>query len=399
MTLKRILVVNKFFYPRGGDCICALNLMHLLQSKGHEVAVFSMQYPENIKTQWDAYFPKEVAFSGPGRLAGISRIFGGSGVKGQFEKLIADFKPDVVHLHNVHSYLSPVMACIAHNHGIKVVWTLHDYKLVCPTYSCLREGKVCELCFADKTQAWRKRCMKGSLAGSLLAYAEALYWNREKLEKWVDAFICPSRFMSDTMSGNGFSKDKLKVLCNFIPDAFSGENKGLIPAPYEQAYCYVGRLSKEKGVHTLLRAASGLPYKLYIAGDGPLKEKLQKEYAAANIEFLGQLNAGEVRNLFNKVDFSVIPSEWYENNPLSVIESLCTGTPVLGACIGGIPELIDEGETGAIFEAGNEKELKEKIIYLFNHRLKEKELIRKDSLVRFSAQTYYGELLSVYDGK
>ena len=152
-------------------------------------------------------------------------------------------------------------------------------------------------------------------------------------------------------------------------------------------------------MRTLLRVASQLPYKLYIAGTGPLKDELQALYTSENIVFLGNLNSLEVVRLLNRVLFSVIPSEWYENNPLSGIESLCMGTPVLGACIGGIPELIKENETGITFEAGNEKELKEKIIYLFNHRLKDRELIRKESLVRFSAQYYYCELMKIYDGK
>lgn len=396
---KRILLVNKFFYARGGDCIHTLNLMRLLQSQGHEVAVFAMQFPENIESEWTAYFPEEVTFSGGGRLSAIARIFGGAGVKERFTRLLKEFRPDVVHLHNVHSYLSPVMAGLAHKQGIRVVWTLHDYKLLCPSYSCLREGKPCELCFADKTQVWRTRCMKGSLVASVLGYVEALYWNREKMEHWVDRFICPSSFLAQKMEQGGFSRAKLRVLCNFIDTNYLSDTEEAVAQEADESYCYIGRLSAEKGVQTLLQAASGLPYKLYIAGDGPLREELESEFASTHIVFLGRIDAFAVKRLLSKVAFSVIPSEWYENNPLSVIESLCMGTPVLGARIGGIPELINEGETGAIFEAGNEKELKEKIIYLFNHRLKNKECIRKDSLERFSASQYYSELIKIYDGE
>ncbi len=401
MTPKKTLLVNKFFYPRGGDCICAINLMHLLQAQGHEVAVFSMHYPENIETGWNSYYSREVSFTGPDRMAAVNRIFGGAGVKADFEKILTDFQPDVVHLHNIHSYLSPILAQLASQRHIRVVWTLHDYKLVCPTYSCLREGAVCELCFTDRSQVWKKRCMKGSLAASVLAYAEARYWNRKKLEEWVDTFICPSQFMADTMVRNGFSRDRLQVLCNFIPDSFRNEQEASVSSSSREtgSYCYVGRLSREKGLRTLLKVASGLPYTLYVAGEGPLKEELQREFPQENIRFLGQLNSAGVIALLNKVTFSVVPSEWYENNPLSVIESLCTGTPVLGARIGGIPELLQEESTGAVFEAGNEKELKEKIIYLFDPRFKRKERIRKDSLERFSAQSYYRELLKVYNGK
>lgn len=403
--MKKILLANKFFYPRGGDCVHTLNLMQLLQSKGHQVAVFSMHYPENLPSEWQSYFADEVRFSGGDRLKALERIFGGAGVRARFEKLLDDFQPDIVHLHNIHSYLSPVLAEIAAKRGIPVFWTLHDYKLLCPAYSCLCGGKTCERCFAhSKMPVLTSRCMKGSLLASALAYLEALYWNRTKLEGWVNTFVCPSKFMASKMEQGGFAAEKLKVLCNFISSSYS-ESLPLSPegeAEREEAYCYVGRLSAEKGVETLLKAASQLPYKLYVAGDGPLAGSLREKYGhCSQIVWLGRITPDEVRTLLGRVRFSVMPSECYDNNPISVIESLCMGTPLLGARIGGIPELIDEGVTGMTFESGNEEELKAKIHTMFTPSVTfaRRDRMRAEALERFSPENYYERLNELYNGK
>ena len=176
---KRILIVNKFYYSRGGDCIYALNLERMLQQHGYEVAVFSMQYPENEDSRYGRYFAPQVDFAGGigAKIAAVKRILGVGDVVARFKQLLSDFKPDVVHLNNIHSYLSPVVGEIAKKAGCRVVWTLHDYKLLCPSYACLRNGESCELCFTDKSSVLRTRCMKGSLAASAVAYVEAWYWN------------------------------------------------------------------------------------------------------------------------------------------------------------------------------------------------------------------------------
>lgn len=158
----KIVLVNKFYYRRGGDCIYMLNLEHLLKEHGHDVAVFAMGFPENLDTPWKKYFPSEVKFKpGPGMIEAFMRPFGTSEVKKKFTALLDDFQPDVVHLNNIHSQVSPVITEIAHSRGIRVVWTLHDYKLLCPRYDCLRNGeKVCEACFTDKHKVMEYKCMK-----------------------------------------------------------------------------------------------------------------------------------------------------------------------------------------------------------------------------------------------
>ena len=144
----RILLSNKFYYRRGGDCIYMLNLEQLLREHRHETAVFAMDYPENLDTPWKRYFPQNMS-----KLMALTRPFGSIEVKKKFNKLLDDFRPDVVRLNNIHTHLSPVIAELAHKRGIRVVWTLHDYKLLCPRYDCLRGDKT--ICERIKSRVWQ----------------------------------------------------------------------------------------------------------------------------------------------------------------------------------------------------------------------------------------------------
>ena len=390
----KVLLANKFYYRRGGDCIYMLNLEKLLKAHGHEVAVFAMEYPENLDTPWKKYFPKNMS-----KLMAFTRPFGAHEVKSTFEKLLDDFKPDVVHLNNVHTQLSPVMAELAHQRGIKVVWTLHDYKLLCPRYDCLKNGNtICETCFSgDKKACLDNKCMKGSKLASFIGYKEAVTWNRERLEACTDVFICPSQFMADKMVQGGFSKSKMRTLCNFIDvekckyaptDGMDNTDHVALPKK-EDYHCFIGRLSHEKGAKTLIEAANQLPYKLVIIGGGPLMEEL-KSVAHTNIKFVGFKQWDDIKQLVGKARFSVIPSEWYENNPLSVIEAQCLGTPVLGANIGGIPELTDY-----TFSSGNIADLRLKIENMWNSKL-DYQQIASDAQHRYDAEIYYDKLINIY---
>lgn len=389
----RIILANKFYYRRGGDCVHTLDLEQLLKAHGHEVAVFAMDYPENQESQWSKYFPSEVKFKpGTGMIEALLRPFGTREVRKKFTALLNDFRPDVVHLNNIHSQLSPVIAEIAHSKGIKVVWTIHDYKLLCPRYDCLRNGEtVCEACFTDKHKVLEYKCMKNSKMASFLSYCEAMKWKRKRLEDCTDAFICPSQFMHDKMKQGGFASAKLHTLCNFI------DVSKCVADDYTQRddyYCFIGRLSQEKGVKTLIEAANALPqHKLVVIGGGPLEDEL-KAMAGKHIELVGFKQWDEIKQLVGKARFAVIPSEWYENNPISVIEAQCLGTPVLGARTGGIPELISEA-TGMTFESRNKTDLRKKIETMFGHIFNNAG-IAVVSRKNYNAERYYDEIIKVY---
>ena len=389
----KILLANKFYYRRGGDCIYMFNLELLLRKYGHEVAIFAMDYPDNLETPWRKYFPSEIKFKpGLGMVEAFLRPFGTNEVKRKFCALLDEFKPDVVHLNNIHTQLSPIIAELAHKRGIKVVWTLHDLKLLCPRYDCLRNGKIaCEECFMDKRKVLEYKCMKNSIVASFLAYKEAVSWNRERLERCTDIFICPSLFIANKMIQGGFDKTKMCTLCNFI-DIEKTRKQEYNKLDY---YCFIGRLSNEKGVVTLVKAASQLPYKLKIIGEGPLMEELKILCKGTNIEFVGYKQWSEIKELLGRARFSVISSECNENNPLSVIEAQCLGTPVLGACIGGIPELIEEGKSGMLFKSRDIVDLKKKIEMMFAYTF-DYETLAKYSQERYSADTYCKQLMKVY---
>lgn len=387
----RILICNKFYYRRGGDCVYAMQLESLLLSHGHEVAVFAMEHPDTVDTLWRVYFPDEVNFdSAVSKLRFFARSMGVGQPSRCFRKLLSDFRPDVVHVGNIHSQLSPIIAEIAHKSGCRVVWTLHDYKLLCPRYDCLKRGEsACELCFRDKWNVVRQRCMKDSLAASVASWLEAERWSLDRLEACTDAFICPSLFLMQKMKQGGFDPSKLHHLCNFADFGEDGSPNYSVRKDY---YCYVGRLSHEKGIRLLTRVASRLPENLLVVGDGPLMGQLP---SAPNIEYTGRKDFETVRRIVRQARFLVLPSEWYENNPLSVIESLGVGTPVLGADIGGIPELIEAGRTGMLFESGNEDDLADRIETMFKTDFCY-EAIAVDARKRFSPEKYYESLMNVY---
>lgn len=416
----RILLANKFYYTRGGDCIVAMEMEQILKEKGNDVAIFAMDYPENVDSPWKKYWPKRMSL-----LSALTRPFGDSEVIRKFNSLLDDFKPDVVHLHNIHTQLSPIIAELAHKRGIKVVWTLHDTKLVCPSYKCMRMQKIpgsqtkrkiwCEDCISDKSSVLKHRCMRGSLPGAIIGYLEQKKWNKDRLQKCTDLFLNPSKFMADICTRGGFRSEKIKVLCNFI-DSRKIRNTVVCTERSDNYYVFLGRITEVKGIRTLCTAASTLPYKLKVIGGGDLLEELKQNYTnkesvdfTEKIEFYGQMEWEELRPLLQKANFIVLPSEFSENNPLTVIESHSLGTPVLGARIGGIPELIVEDNqicastdsseqmvpNGMTFVSGDVDDLRDKIISMWSKKF-DYEMIASTAKSRYCSEAYYDKLIDIY---
>lgn len=400
----KILIASKFFYTRGGAELVAINTRRLLMEHGHDVRVLAMQYPDNITLPEENSFPSEVKLFGglKDKLRGAWRMMGYGEARKAARYAIETFRPDVVHMHNVHSYLSPIVASEAKRAGIRVVWTLHDYKPICPAYSCRRaDGTVCEDCFRGCSAVLRHRCMKGSLAASLMGYIEALRWNRKKLENIVDAYIAPSGFLGEKLAEAGFKKDKIKVLCNFVdPDKLNilTSTPTADGTQVRKYFSYIGRLSHEKGVETMLQAASMAGVAMKIAGRGPLADELQAKYGNhKDIIFLGHLEAPQVAKLLRSSLASVLPSEWYENNPLGVIESLSTGTPVIGAAIGGIPELIVCPRDGFTYPSRNVEALADCMTKATATAF-DRNAIASAALERFGTAIHYDKLMQIYKG-
>lgn len=402
----RVLIVSKFFYARGGADVVAMTTRELLLASGHEVRVFAMDYPENIPLEEAATFASQIEFGKGGLVSNVkafARLMGVDNVVPRFKKVLRDFRPEVVHFHNIHSYLSPVVVTLSRQFGARTVWTVHDLKLLCPAYLGRRpDGSHCTDCVSSgRFHVVDHKCMKNSILASVMALLEARRWSREKLNAATDAFITPSYFMARMMRRGGYDAAKLHVLNNFI-DPMKLEVILSAPARPESEpayFVYVGRLSAEKGVVTLVQAAMKAGVDLRIAGDGPLRGELEEMAAdSPNIRFLGQLGAAEVAALMRDAAASILPSECYENNPLSVIESLCAGTPVIGADIGGIPELIVPGVSGEHFRSGSAEDLAV-ILDRFDPARYNRAEISREAIERFSQHTHFRKLLEIYEGK
>jgi glycosyltransferase involved in cell wall biosynthesis len=394
----KILVCNKFYFPKGGDCVYSIELEKLLIKNGHQTAFFAMNHSQNYPSAFSKFFPSNIDYSNwnlENLQEQVLRPVFSVEVKLKFISLLDAFKPDIVHVNNIHSQLSPIIVKEAYKKGIPVVWTLHDYKLICSRYDSMRNEKPCELCYKDKTNVIRHKCLKNSLIASMLAYTEATMWNSNRLEKYTSKFISPSNFLKTKMVVGGFSSSKIAVLPNFLNENKIAEQ----PEIKEDYYCFIGRLSKEKGIDTLCEAASGIPNrKLLIIGTGPEENFLKEKFGSPNIQFLGHKNWDELQPIVAKASFLVIASKWYENNPLSVIEALANGTPVIGSNIGGIPELIQDGVNGLLFEPGNSDDLKKKINLFFDNfcsKVDNASLIEQ-AKKNHSSEEYYTKLMMLY---
>lgn len=370
----KVLMCNSFYYLRGGSERCFFDLTALLESHGHEVIPFSMQDPHNRPSAYSRYFTSNIDFPsrlGPegnwkSKLAVAERTIYSREARDKITQLIADTKPDIAHVHGIAHETSPSILPAIQRAGIPVVQTLHDYKLLCPNTSFISHGQICERCKTHKYyQVVFNRCKRDSLAASLLAGVETTLHRAFKLyESNVDLFITPSEFLRQKLEEYGIENRVVRIP-NFI------DLQRIKPTDKkENHFIYYGRLSSVKGVHTLLAAMREVPRScLFIAGTGD-EEAALRQYAVdnhlQNVRFLGHLTSEELFPLVSTALFSIVPSEWYENYSMSVLESLAARTPVIGASIGGIPEQVRDGYNGLLFEPGNVHELAQKINYLLD---------------------------------
>lgn len=397
MTGKRVLIVNKFLYPRGGDCIVALSTADLLRRQGCEVALWGMDYPDNLPQPLDDTFATQVSFTTGSRIAAMKRIMGFGDIRASFAAALRRFRPDTVHFHNIHSYLSPAIVGMAKRFGARTVWTMHDYKLLCPAYICTDpDGRPCTACFDHPWSVVSKRCMKGSLAASLMGWAEARRWPVSGLCRVTDMFVSPSAFMTSMLVTSGVPYSRITTICNALDPVKEALLRSIPADTPRSGLIYTGRLSREKGIDKLLEAVVSMPEKplLSVYGDGPLAEEMHARYAShANIRFMGHADAATITDALASAKMLVCPSMCYDNNPLSVIEALSAGTPVLGAEIGGITELIthtngmlyDPHAPGALVAA-----MRGMMIRTFDNAA-----IKAESLDRFSTDTHLSKLLQI----
>ncbi len=400
----RILVANKFWYRRAGLERVMFDEIGWLESAGHEVAHFSTQHPENDASPWSDYFAPyleigpQTPLTSREKAVAVERMFWNGVAARRFARLLRDFRPDVVHAHGIHRQISPSILLEARRAGAPVVQTLHDYHPICASGDLLAAGlRACDPVACGPVNVLPcllRGCVHQSKAKSALGAAELL-WRRwvVRYERLVDAFISPSRYLARAVSASGIRHRPIHVLPNAIPAP--ARMPDVLPG---EAFMYAGRLSREKGLGTLLRAAEAARVTLLVAGTGPLEQSLIAQ-APSGVRFLGRLPGHEVDRLLAGSRAAVVPSEWAENAPMAVLEPMALGRPVIATRMGGIPEQIRDGVDGVLVDAGDKRQLAAALRVLADDAALADRLgrsARERATTTFGPQAHLDGLLDVY---
>lgn len=397
----KILMINKFLYPNGGSETYIFKLGDALKAHGHEVQYFGMEHEGRCVGNAVDSYTSDMDFHGGSKLSKLTypiKTIYSSEAQKKIRLVLDDFKPDVCHLNNFNYQLTPSIILEIRKwekeskHKVKIVFTAHDYQLICPNHMMNNPNthENCEKCghgaFMNCTKG---KCIHGSTAKSAIGTMEATFWKMKGTYKQIDTIICPTQFMKSKMDYNPVFKPKTVAMLNFI-DAVEWKD-----TEKKDYVLYFGRFSEEKGIKTLISVCRELPDVQFIfAGTGPLEDEMK---GVKNIKNVGFQTGEALEKLIREARFSIYPSEWYENCPFSVMESQMYGTPVLGADIGGIPELITVGMTGELFESGNKDELKKKIQKLWGDKNLTDTYSKNCKDICFdTVEQYYQKIMKIY---
>lgn len=400
----KILVINKFLYPKGGAETYTLKVGEYLQTHGHEVEYFGMDSKNRTVGNSVNAYTSEMDFHEGSMLSKITypvRTVYSTEARSKIRRVLDSFQPDVCHLNNFNYQLTPsIIVEIAKwrketGHPCRIIYTAHDPQLVCPNHMLHNPNthENCEKCLHGQyVNCIKGKCIHGSTAKSVVGAAEASFWRRNSAYRELDAIICCSAFLKTKLDTNPVYAEKTIAIHNFV------DKVEWRPTEKKDYVLYFGRFSMEKGIETMLRACRALPDIPFVfAGSGPLEEQVN---GIDNVKNVGFQTGAALETLIREARFSVCPSVVYENCPFSVLESQMYGTPVLGAKIGGIPELIQEGKTGEFFEAGNWEELRAKIEKLWADAALTARYAENCRDIHFDdIDAYYQKLIQIYEGK
>lgn len=400
----KVLLINNRHFPGGGTETVYFNTAQLLKQAGHEVVFFSIKRENNLACPQDSYFVDEGS-----KLKRLKNFFYNKDASKKLERLIIDEKPDIAHIHLFWGGLSPSILKTLRKHNVPVVHTVHEYRMVCPAY-LLKDGKgkQCDRCKNGKFyQCFFHRCSKDSWMESLIMTLEIYHRNRKyHPSQLIDGFIFVSNFTRNKHIefDSRFAKVQSTVLYN-CPNDIITQSLDLKWDSYESYYLYYGRLSIEKGVSTLISAFERYPQlKLLIVGSGPLEMELRemcKEKQLMNIEFLGFKTGSELFDLVSHAKYVCVPSECYENNPMTVVEGYSLAVPVIGAGIGGTAEIVRDCETGYVFQSGSVDSLSnvinKTVVISRDEYLRQKENAYDFGKKNFSREVHLKKLLQFYN--
>ena len=399
----KILMINKFLYPNGGSETYIFKLGDYLKKLGNEVQYFGMEHEGRCVGNAVNAYTSDMDFHGGYKLAKLTyplKTIYSSEARKKIRLVLDDFKPDVCHINNFNYQLTPsiileIQKWRREGNVCQIVFTAHDYQLICPNHMLNNPNthQNCEKCLGRHfLNCVKGKCIHGSMAKSAIGAMEAEFWKLKGTYKYIDTMICCSGFLKEKMDSNSLFAKKTVAMHNFVDKV---EWKEVEKKDY---VLYFGRFSKEKGIETLIKVCKELPDIQFIfAGTGPLAEEINK---IPNIKNVGFQRGEALERLIREACFSVYPSEWYENCPFSVMESQMYGTPVLGAAIGGIPELIDANKTGELFESGNAQDLKNKINVLYENKNLTNQYSQNCKDIHFDdIETYVKKLMPIYKGR
>ena len=403
----KILLIDVYNFNKGGAETVCFNTGRMLEEHGHDVVYFTLKWSDNKPSPFSKYFPEsKETRSGPFRqVKNMVNYFYHFEAARKMEQLILDERPDIAHIHLMWGQITPSIFPVLQKYGIPILFTVHDYRIICPAYT-FRDGsgRICEDCQGKYFyKCFTHTCCKGSKLMSAVMAAEQYFRNAFfNPAKYIDGYVYVSNFAKSIQEKYMPAlKSKPNITLYNFSTSISDTPK---PMPGDKYYLYFGRLSYEKGVKTLLEAFKILPQcKLKVVGTGP-KETELKAFAdkekMQNVEFLGYKQGKELTELVSSAYFVIVPSEWYENNPMTIIEAYSVGTPVVGARIGGIPEIVVENETGYQFESGNSKSLSDTIAKADTLSKTEYETLSSGTL-RFahnnlSSESYFLRLTAFY---
>jgi len=404
----KVLLIDVYNFNKGGAETVCFNTGRLLAEHGHEVVYFTLKWKDNCPSPQSKYFPEsKETRRGPFRqVKNLVNYFYHFEAARKIEQLIQDEKPDLAHIHLMWGQITPSIFPVLKKYRIPILFTVHDYRIVCPAYT-FRDGngRICEDCQGKHFyKCFTHTCCKGSKLMSAVMAAEQYFRNAFfSPEKYIDGFIYVSNFARNIQEKYiPALKDKPNITLYNFSTSIASEPKVM---PKDKYFLFFGRLSYEKGVMTLLRSFKDLPRCcLKVVGTGPKEGELKafaKNNGMKNVAFLGYKTGKELTDLVSNAYFVIVPSEWYENNPMTIIEAYSEGTPVIGARIGGIPEIVVDGQTGFQFESGNVVDLKNTVLKADALDGKTYTELSHDTInfanANLSKESYWKKLIAFYD--
>lgn len=397
----KVLLINKFFFNKGGADRVFFDTKRILEERGHDTMDFAMNHPRNEFSLYQKYFVDEVDFT---TVVGALRAYGNiysHDAASRLDLLLREERPDIAHCHNAYFQISPSIFRVLKKHKIPVVYTVHDYHLICPNYKLFTQNKVCQRCKGHNyLNAIRYKCQDNNFIKSC-GIAGVMFFNRffRFYERGVNYFITPSQFMKDMLvSWNFVGADRIFVVPNSVDLNKFSLNSDIASRKY---FLYSGRLSQEKGIPIVIEAFKKIKKsQLKILGEGPLYTELKKKTSRMkNIELLGyESDSKKIAEIIGSARAVIVPSLWYENYPLSVLEAFACGTPVIGSAIGGIPEQVLDNKTGYTFPVGNVDALREKILLMSDDVLLQRFSVGARGFVEKESDesVYYKRIMSIY---